>query len=39
MMSKFGKYGNFDEFINDLLGRMNGVVQAVDGRRSARWFP
>ena len=29
---EFGKYGNFDEFINDLLGRMNNGGGAGGGR-------
>ena len=31
---EFGKYGNFDEFINDLLGRMNNGGGAGGGRGS-----
>ena len=31
---EFGKYGNFDEFINDLLGRMNNGGGAGSGRGS-----
>ncbi len=31
---EFGDYGNFDEFINDLLGRFNGGMNGVGGFRA-----